>query len=127
LWEKFVNICAAGGVTALTRLPIGAILACPETSAFFRGTMQEVEAVARAGGIALPTECIDQLWAFFATLEPGARGSLYHDLAAGRRLELESLNGTIVRLGRQYGIATPFNFAIYAALKPYAKGAPSLP
>lgn len=127
LWEKFLNICAASGVTTLTRLPIGAILACPETRAFFRGTMQEADAVARASAIPLPSGCVDQLWAFFATLEPGARGSMSHDLAAGRRLELESLNGTVVRLGRQYGIATPFNFAIYAALKPYANGAPTLP
>ncbi len=53
----------------------------------------------------------------------GTGGSLYHDLAAGRRLELESLNGTVVRLGRHCGIPTLFNFAIYAALKPSVDGA----
>jgi 2-dehydropantoate 2-reductase len=127
LWEKFVNICAASGVTALTRLPIGAILACPETSAFFRGTMEEVAAVGRACGIALPIDIVEQLSAFFAQLEPWARGSLAHDLAAGRRLELEALNGAVVRLGRAHGIPTPLNFAIYAALKPYVDGAPRLP
>jgi 2-dehydropantoate 2-reductase len=50
-----------------------------------------------------------------------------YDLAAGRRLELETLNGTVVRLGREQGIPTPCNFAIYAALKPYADGAPAMP
>jgi 2-dehydropantoate 2-reductase len=50
---------------------------------------------------------------------------MYYDLAAGRRLELDVLNGTVVRLGDEYGIPTPFNFAIYAALKPYLDGAPS--
>ena len=53
--------------------------------------------------------------------------SLYYDLAAGRRLEIETLNGTVVRLGRERGVPTPANFAIYAALKPYADGAPSAP
>ncbi|MBI3325709.1 MAG: 2-dehydropantoate 2-reductase [Nitrospinae bacterium] len=127
LWEKFLFICGNGGVTALSRLPIGVIRACPETSALLRGVLEEVEAVARASGIALPVGCVDQVLAFNASLEPGARASLYHDLAAGRRLELEALNGTVVRLGREYGIPTPFNFAIYAALKPYANGAPPLP
>jgi 2-dehydropantoate 2-reductase len=47
------------------------------------------------------------------------------DLLAGRRLELEALNGTVVRLRRQVGISTPLNFAVYAALKPYADGAPA--
>jgi len=127
LWEKFVNICAVSGVTALTRLPIGTILACPETSAFFHAVTEEVDAVGRAAGIPLPTDYLEQLEAFFARLEPTARGSLCHDLAAGRRLELESLNGTVVRLGRNHGVSTPFNMAIYAALKPYVDGPPPLP
>jgi 2-dehydropantoate 2-reductase len=53
------------------------------------------------------------------------RGSMSYDLLAGHRLELESLNGTVVRLGRDRGIATPLNFAVYAALKPYVDGAPA--
>jgi 2-dehydropantoate 2-reductase len=51
---------------------------------------------------------------------------MLHDLLAGRRLELESLNGTVVRLGRERGVPTPLNFAIYAALRPYAQGVPVL-
>ncbi len=49
---------------------------------------------------------------------------MYYDLAAGRRMELDGLNGTVARLGREYGIPTPLNFAIYAALKPFADGPP---
>jgi len=127
LWEKFLFICALSGITALTRLPIGPILACPETSALLRGTMEEVEAVARASGITLPDRCVDEAFAFVTRLESSLRGSIYYDLTAGRRLELEVLNGTVVRLGREHGISTPLNFAIYAALKPYSDGAPDQP
>ena len=124
LWQKFVAICSINGITALTRLPLGDILACAETSRFLKGTMKEVEAVARASGAALPEGCVDQSMDFFSNMEPSARGSMYYDLAAGRRLELEVLNGTVVRLGNAHGIPTPFNFCIYAALKPYLNGAP---
>ena len=41
LWEKFVLICGLSGLTALTRLPIGAVLACGETRALYRQTMEE--------------------------------------------------------------------------------------
>jgi 2-dehydropantoate 2-reductase len=71
--------------------------------------------------------CVEHLWTFFSQLAPGARSSLYHDLAAGRRLELESLHGTVVRLGHQHHLPTPCNMAIYAALKPYIDGMPRLP
>jgi hypothetical protein len=37
---------------------------------------------------------------------------------------LEAMNGTVVRLGLEYGVPTPLNFATYAALKPYADGRP---
>jgi len=125
LWQKFVAICGINGITALTRLSLGEIRACAETSRFLKATMEEVETVARAGYANLPDGCVDQSIAFINSLEPSARGSMYYDLAAGRRLELEVLNGTVVRLGDAHGISTPFNFSIYAALKPYLNGAPS--
>ena len=125
LWQKFLAICGVNGITALTRLPMGEILACEETRNLMRDTMEEVEAVARASGAALPGDCVDQSMDLFSSLEPSIRGSMYYDLAAGRRLELDVLNGTLVRLGSEHGIPTPINFAIYAALKPYLNGEPS--
>jgi 2-dehydropantoate 2-reductase len=127
LWQKFLFICAFSGVTAVTRLPIGTVLADPVTRALFRGTSEEVEAVARAGGIDLPDDCVEQAMAQAAAVEPWGRGSLYGDLAGGRRLELESLNGEVVRRGGEHGIGAPLNFAIYAALRPYVDGAPASP
>jgi 2-dehydropantoate 2-reductase len=124
LWQKFLGICGVNGVTALTRLPMGEIVACKETHNLLRGTMEEVEAVARARGVNLPEDCVNQSMDLFSGMEPSVRGSMYYDLAAGRRLELEVLNGTVVRLGNEHGIPTPINFAIYAALKPYLDGTP---
>jgi 2-dehydropantoate 2-reductase len=125
LWEKFVQICAFSGLTALTRLPLGPLRSCPETHELFRGTLQEVDAVGRAEGVALPADTVEAAMALFASGPPDLRGSLYYDLAAERRLEVDTLNGTAVRLGRARGVPTPLNFAIYAALKPYAAGAPA--
>jgi 2-dehydropantoate 2-reductase len=125
LWQKFITICGANGVGALARLTMGEILACEETRQMLKGAMEEVEAVARPKGANLPQGCVDQSMTFFSSLDPSMRGSMYYDLAASRRLELDVLNGAVVRLGREYGIPTPMNFAIYAALKPYINGRPS--
>jgi 2-dehydropantoate 2-reductase len=128
LWDKFVFICAFSGITAFTRLPLGPLRAYQETRVLLREVMVEVESVARTKGIALPADCVERNFAWLNTYgEPHAYGSMYFDLAANRRLELEDLNGTAVRLGREQHIPTPLNFAIYAALKPYAEGAPTLP
>jgi 2-dehydropantoate 2-reductase len=42
-------------------------------------------------------------------------------------LELESLNGKVVSLGREHGVKTPLNFALYAVLRPYVGGTPASP
>jgi len=127
LWEKFIFICGMSGVTALTRLPLGAILADPETAALMRATLDEVAAVARAEGVAVTDQFPEQTFGFMRKLEPWLRGSMAQDLLSGRRLELETLNGTVARLGRARGVPVPVNWTIYAALRPFAGGAPELP
>ena len=123
LWEKFLFICAFSGVTALTRLPLGQVFAYQETRELLKAVMKEGEALARAGGIALPVDIVERSYATLQALEPQAMGSMAFDLLAGRRLEIEALNGTMVRLGNEHGMSLPFNSAIYAALKPCANGA----
>jgi Ketopantoate reductase PanE/ApbA/Ketopantoate reductase PanE/ApbA C terminal len=54
LWEKFVRICGLSGLTALTPLPIGAILACAETRTLLLRTMDETVAVGRAENVIVP-------------------------------------------------------------------------
>ncbi|MDP8921999.1 MAG: hypothetical protein M3O34_03885 [Chloroflexota bacterium] len=70
---------------------------------------------------------MDQAFAIVSGFPPMMRALMAYDLEAGRRLELEATNGTVVRLGRERGVPTPWNSAIYAALKPHADGAPRLP
>jgi 2-dehydropantoate 2-reductase len=118
LWEKFLFICAQGGVTALGRLSIGDILACPDTAAFYRGVMEEILAVGRAKGVLLREDTVERTLTFAQSLQPNMRSSLAHDLLQGNRLEVETLSGTVARYGREVGVPTPFNFAIYACLKP---------
>jgi len=122
LWEKFIAICGFSGVTTLLRLPIGPILACPESRTLYQRTLEEVEAVARATGISLSADVVERS----VVRIPTVYGSMYYDLEAGRRMELEALHGTVVRLGQEVGIPVPMNFAIYAALKPYAAGTPTV-
>jgi 2-dehydropantoate 2-reductase len=123
MWTKFAAICGAT-VCALTRQPAGPVLASPELRAMVQDTVREVGAVGRARGIPLPEDLADQLMTVFEGYPASARPSLHEDLEAGRRLELESLSGTVLRLGRELGVPTPMNRAIYVALLPYVDGAP---
>jgi len=127
MWEKFVFICALSGVTTMTRLPVGPIFASLASTQLFRGVMEEAAAVARALGVPMPDERVDHWFRLATGLNPAVYGSMYHDLAAGRRLEVASLNGAVVRFGQAHGASTPLNFAVFAALEPVADGASPRP
>jgi len=120
LWSKFAFICAQAGMTASVRLPVGEIRAVPEARQMFRRIVEEAIAVAEASGVTLPADTVDRQTAFADGLEPGGFSSLHHDLTHERRMELETLHGTLVRLAREKGIAVPMSEAVYAILKPWA-------
>ena len=125
LWEKYMVVCATGGVLALRRQPFGLVLASTEARQMMSEVMAEVAAVAVASGVPLPGDAVPRLLAYLERhMAPEARSSQLSDLQAGRRLELEYLNGTAVRLGRRLGVPTPANGVIYQALKPFVGGAP---
>ncbi len=125
LWEKYVVVCATGGVLAVRREPFGPALASGEARGLMVAIMGEVAALATASGVPLAPDVVPRLIAYLERhMAPEARSSQLSDLQAGRRLELEHLNGAAVRLGRVLGVPTPANQAVYDALKPFANGAP---
>ena len=122
LWEKYVLIAAQAGMTALTRCPAGVVRSLPETRAMYRLIIGEMVALGNAAGAGLAAEVPDRCMAMLDSLGAAFTSSLHHDLAEGKRLELEALHGHAVRLGERHGIPTPMLFAVYAALKPHADG-----
>jgi 2-dehydropantoate 2-reductase len=120
LWDKFAFICAQAGMTAATRLPIGPIRETDESWAMFRDIVDEVVALARAEGVDLPDDTAQRIAVVAQAIEPTGLSSLHHDLVAGRRMELESLHGEVVRRSRAHGLDAPRSEAVYALLRPHA-------
>lgn len=123
LWSKWIFICAFSGMTALCRQPIGVILEDEDLLRVYRRLLEEMVALARAEGVELGEDAVEERLAFSRDkLQPEMRSSLQVDLARGKPLELEALNGHAVRLGRRLGVPTPANEVVYTALKPFRLG-----
>ena len=124
IWEKFIFLAPLAGVTSVTRLPVGAVMADADTRALLRDAVGEAVAVGRARGVRLDAEAVERTVRFVQGLPYEMKTSMEQDLARGGRLELDWLGGTVVRLGAEAGVATPINRTLYAALKAYKEGAP---
>ncbi len=118
IWSKFAFIASVSGIGAVTRVSADRSRSVPETRALLVSALQEVEAVARARGVALGADIVDATLRFIDSLPDGATASMQRDIVAGLPSELEAQNGAVVRLGRDLGVPTPTHDFLYAALKP---------
>jgi 2-dehydropantoate 2-reductase len=125
LWEKFVVLAANSSVSTLTRLPFGKLRDDPDVFALFEKTTAEVAAVGRARGIRLSADIEARTLQIIRNFPSEMMPSMAVDLLRGNRLELPWLAGKVVALGREVGVPTPTFDVMYAALKPYANGAPA--
>jgi 2-dehydropantoate 2-reductase len=124
-WAKFVGLASNAALTCLFRLPVGHIYHDPDIVAMATRAFGEVAAVARAEGVELPDDIVARSLALHQSFPKTLYASMYHDLAKGRPLELDSFSGHIVRRGRILGVATPVHEMAWLALKPYLHGTPA--
>jgi len=123
IWSKFVFLAAFSGITSYFRLPIGPIMADEEKRAMFKAAMAETFAVARASGVDLADDLVEKRMAFADGLPEEMYSSMYHDLSAGKRIEVKWLSGAVVEMGEGFGIDTPTHRIFLDALLPFSEGA----
>lgn len=126
VWGKFIALVAFSGATSIARLPIGAVYENPDLLGFMRQLLDENIAVAKARGLAFDSSHAEKTIELFGAQPYEQKSSMLVDLEAGKPLELAWLSGRVHELGRELGIATPGNSAVWAALSSYKDGAPNL-
>jgi 2-dehydropantoate 2-reductase len=119
-WEKYVLLVAFSAVTAASQLTVGDIRDSEAASAMMRAIMVEAWSIGRAIGIPLADDLVERQHALVLRQKDDEGSSLRHDLLTGHRMELEALQGTLRRLGRETAIPTPWTDAAYAILQPWA-------
>jgi len=121
LWTKLVWNCALNALSALGKVTYGEIIASADAKQLLEGTVYEVLAVAKAAGIQ-PPGLEDPKVAFagaykIAEQMSATRSSTSQDMMRGKRTEIDSLNGFIARKGRELGVPTPLNHALFTLVK----------
>ncbi|MFN0185591.1 MAG: ketopantoate reductase family protein [Aquabacterium sp.] len=124
-WAKFVGLATNAALTCLCRLPAGYLYHDADIIPLATRAFAEVAAVAQAEGITLPADIVARSLALHQSFPKTMYASMYHDLARGRPLELDSFSGHVVRRGRALGVATPVHEMAWLALKHYLHGTPA--
>ena len=115
-WTKLIFNAATNPIGALTQLPHGVACDQERVRSLISGLVAEGIAVADALGIKLdgdPEKLIDHA----REVAYEHKASMFQDVLAKRPTEIAALNGGIVQFGKQTGVPTPLNEAIWALIE----------
>jgi 2-dehydropantoate 2-reductase len=117
VWEKFICNVAFSGTCTLTGLTIGEVLANPDAFRIAAGCATEAYSVAKAKSIAVDISDPVAYVRAFGEKIPGARPSMLLDHLAGRRSEIDVINGAVPRVGAEVGVPAPINETVVALVR----------
>jgi 2-dehydropantoate 2-reductase len=117
LWSKLMVNCAYNAISGLAQATYGQLAALAPVRELQQTVVAEVVALAAAEGVPLERSSALEAMTRIAPAMPGQLSSTAQDMARGKPSEIEHLNGFVVRRGRELGIATPANQALYALVK----------
>lgn len=116
IWAKILYNSALNPLSALLNVPYGRLLESDGTKNLISRMVREMFAVAQAQGHELfwekPEDYIELLFGKLVPNTAAHFASMAQDLQAGRRTEIEALNGAIVRIGGELGVDCPANAAV---------------
>ncbi len=117
VWGKVVINAAINPLTAILRVPNGALVESNETLELMRVVAAEVAAVAEAKRITLPYPDAFERVKQVAQLTATNHSSMLQDVLGHRLTEIDAINGKIVEQGRALGIATPMNAVLTSLVR----------
>ena len=120
LWKKFAYIAGSAAVCAAANCVYEEMRTIPATRALIQGAIEEALAVGRASGAPIMDDSLDWAMESLDRFPAQGRASLAKDFTEGRPVELEGLNGAVIKLARRTGTPTPVNDFLYAVLRPMA-------
>ena len=115
-WEKMCWNCVFNPITVLINDRVAKALDHPEMMRVIHQIVDEITAVSAAVKVPLPADMPERVVKWTQEIRD-IHTSMYDDWKAGRRTEIDYLNGYIVQTGRELGIPTPVNEALTAMIK----------
>lgn len=107
IWEKLFTNVSLSAVTGILQVDMGFIAADEYAWALTRTLLHEAVCTAAAAGLTFDEEALAEKVRSTSRNNPQGCTSIRADLAAGRRTEVDTISGAVVRAAGKYGVAVP--------------------
>jgi 2-dehydropantoate 2-reductase len=129
LWAKMLFNCPLNAVGAVFGVSYGALGEHEQTRHIMEMIVRETFQVMDAAGYATywrsPEEYLHKFYRDLIPLTARHYSSTLQDLQAGKRTEIDALNGAIIKLGQAHRVSVPTNEVLYSMIK-YLESQPHL-
>ncbi len=117
IWKKLILNAATLPASALTGMTAGALGTSQDMLDLVSETTREAVAVARALGHEIDFD--ERIGTILGLVEKAGptKASMLQDVEAGRRTEIDVINGAVVRAADEVGVAVPINRALMQLIK----------
>jgi 2-dehydropantoate 2-reductase len=117
VWAKAIFNAAMNPLCALTRRTPGFLGAHEESRELIRAVVEEGVAAASANGAAIEAAPIHALTEVSMTDHADHEASMLQDVKAGRRTEVDAINGAITQAAQAKGLAAPVTATLWRLVK----------
>ena len=107
IWDKLFTNVSLSALTGVLQVPIGFIAADEYAWSMTVTLIKEALAVAKALGLEFDEQEIIERVRNTSISSPEGKTSIYADLKAGRRTEVNTISGAVVRAGEKTGVDVP--------------------
>jgi len=117
LWWKFMINVGINQASAVMRANYGVFQSSLDAQELMSVLMREVIVLAQHAGVNLKEQDLHNWYPVLKTLSPNGKTSMFQDIEAGRKTEVEVFAGKVVDLGESYGIPTPVNRTLLSIIR----------
>ena len=117
MWLKFTLNLFSNQVSAILKLKFGEMKNNLEFIEFAKKVIAETKSIAEKIGVKNLENLEKDALVFLSQMSDDGKTSMYQDVLAKRETEVDAFAGEIVRLGKEFGVETPYNQVMYDLIK----------
>ncbi len=117
MWLKYTFNIFSNQTSAILNMNFGELKRNQEFRNFAKKIVNEVREIARKKGVKNLENLEDDALKNLDKMIDDGKTSMHQDILAGRKTEVDIFAGEIIRLGKEFGIPTPYNQVLYDLIK----------
>ncbi len=121
LWAKMLYNCLLNPLSAILKVPYGKLAEDEHTCEIMNNIAEEIFLVMKRAGYSTYWDSAQEyLDVFYKELIPPTsahRSSTLQDIARGKKTEIDSLTGQVIKIAEDFGVEVPYNKAVFNMVK----------